>query len=110
MMLRAARILVIAGIGFFCLRGVVGVMAASGMAITILLLLGGAVAFDRLCLARGRCLIGELAQRQGLLSADRVARVLSLQRAAGGRFGEIAVRESYLTSSQLGQLLELQLR
>ena len=108
MMLRAARIMVISGIALFGLRGVIGVMDPSEMPEAILLLLGGAAALEWLCSADGRCRIGELACREGLLSEDRVAHILSLQRRSGGHFGEIAVRENYLSPDQLTKLLDLQ--
>lgn len=108
MLIKGARILVVSGVAFFGLRGVLGTMAPLELAGFLLLLVGGAAVFDHYLLAQKKCLIGELACRQGLLSERHVAHILTLQRESRERFGEIALRERYLSSQQLGELLELQ--
>jgi hypothetical protein len=49
-----------------------------------------------------------LAEREGLLTEEHIRRVLSVQEAQGGMFGEIALRESYLSTQQVEMLLVTQ--
>lgn len=108
MLLLGARILVISGIALFGLRGVLGDLTPVEMVILVTALLVGASVFARVFTKPGRCPIGELGCRRGLLSPGRVEHILSLQKAGGGLFGEIALRQNYLTSKELAELLQLQ--
>lgn len=105
-----AEVLVVSGIALFSLRGVLGALAPFEAAGFVAALLAGATVFTRVHLRQGKCLLGELACRRGLLTPDRVEHVLKLQKIVGGRFGEIALREHYLSSRELFDLLELQAR
>jgi hypothetical protein len=52
--------------------------------------------------------IGVLTLRMNLMSVAEVDRVLEIQDSQGGYFGEIAVKNRYLTSEQVNRLLEIQ--
>lgn len=108
MMLSGARILVLSGIVLFGLRGVLDVLAPDELLLLLTVLLAGATAAVASDAMRDRCPIGELGCRQGLLTPSLVSRILRIQKTTGGRFGEIAVQENYLTTKELLLLLDLQ--
>lgn len=49
--------------------------------------------------------IGQLATKKGLLTSDEVEKIIACQSECSDRFGEIAVRENYLTEKQLTRLI-----
>lgn len=49
--------------------------------------------------------IGELAAKKGLLTTEEVEIIIACQSDCSDKFGEIAVRENYLTETQLTRLI-----
>ena len=67
-----------------------------------------AVIGARMLQRRNNLMTGECAQRKGCLTDDDILRVLVIQEDTCERFGEIAVKEEYLTREQADDLLREQ--
>ena len=105
---RLARIVIFGGILLFGLRGLMTEFSPAMVAAICLAISATGEYFYTSCFLRKECLIGEMARQQGWLTDEHIERVLSVQKDQGGMFGEIALKESYLSMSQVEMLLVTQ--
>jgi hypothetical protein len=102
---RMIWITIAAGLTLFLMRAMSADVSYAATDIVTLSVISGLFFILYLRLARKPLRIGELAAKKGLLTLAESKRILECQGNCDDRFGEIAVRENFITETQLERLL-----
>ncbi len=94
-----------AGLTLFLMRAMSADVSYAAFDVVTLTIISGLFFVLYVRLSQQPLRIGELAAKRGLLTHEESQRILECQVNCADKFGEIAVRENYITETQLERLL-----